>query len=147
MMDLRKPGAVRMVTAMLVIILTSCSVLDGSQRKNEQQSRNDAAVTAIHAMLAKTPGVLKVDAGYSNYITNPGTVQISLIVRGGTDLEHIADLAVGAAWRSQLDPLKSINVGAVEDEDRTKGIERSYSIFDNKTELEAKYGPRPVELR
>jgi hypothetical protein len=94
--------------------------------------------------LAKTPGIVKVSVSYSNYITSPGAAQISLIVMHGTDFEYAADLAVGAVWRSHFEPLHFIRVDVVDDQDRTKGIERGYSIFDDKAELEAKYGPRPV---
>ncbi|MGH8887121.1 MAG: hypothetical protein ACRDYX_18510 [Egibacteraceae bacterium] len=139
-MDLRSGGAV----VALVVVLTGCSLSGRSEQKAEQQARNDAETITIQSELAKVPGVVDVKVLYSNYITEPGAGSANLIVEHGTDLERIADLTVGVVWRSQLDPLKSIRVGVLEDKDRTVGVVRSYSIFDDKAELEAKYGPRPV---
>ncbi len=137
--------SVGVVTAVaLVMVLAGCSVSGGSQRKAEQQARNDAEKTIIKDELAKTPGMVKVSVNYSNYITSSGAAQVSLIVTHGTNFEHAADLAVAAVWRSHFDPLHFIRVDVVDDQDRTEGIERGYSIFDDKAELEAKYGPRPV---
>lgn len=142
-MRLDNRGAMIGMAVMLVLILTSCSLSGRSPQKAEQQARNDAEVTAIHDMLTKTPGVAKVSVGYSDYITAPGSAHVNLTVTGGTDLEHAADLAIEAVWHSQLDPLKSIRVGVVDDNAST-GIERGYNVFDGKAELEAKYGPRPA---
>ncbi|MGH8895982.1 MAG: hypothetical protein ACRDZ4_02900 [Egibacteraceae bacterium] len=141
-MRLRSGSAVTAVA--LIMVLAGCSVSGGPQRKAEQQARNDAEESILKDELAKTPGMVRVSVSYSNYITSPGAAQVSLIVTHGTDFEHAADLAVGAIWRSHFDPLHFIRVDVVDDQDRTEGIERGYSIFDDLAELEAKYGPRPV---
>lgn len=143
-MGLHNGGATIALTAALTVVLAGCSLSGRSQQQAKQQVRNDAAVAAVHDTLAKTPGVVKVDIGYSNYITNPGAAQAILTVERGTDLERVADLVVEAVWRSQLDPLESITVGVGDNQDSSPGLGRIYDVVDKAAELKAKYGPRPV---
>lgn len=140
-----------MVIMLVAVALTliSCS----SKRKSEQQARNDAEAAAIQAELSKIPGVAKVEVLYSNYITDPGSGSANLRVEEGTDMEHIADLAAEAIWRSRLEPLNTISVRVGGGEGGSPSTDRDYLVGnkddpdDNTVELEAKYGPRPVEAR
>lgn len=142
-MVLAHRSALFAMAAILVIALSSCSLSGGSQRKAEQQARNDAEVAAIHETLMKIPGVARVSVGYSDYITAPGSAHVNLTVTGSANLERAADLAIETVWHSHLHPLKSIRVGVVNDS-ASVGIERGYNVLDQKAEIETRYGPRPI---
>jgi len=133
-----------MVVAVLMVTLSGCALSGRSERHAAQQARNDAAVTAIRDELSQVPGVVDVDVTYANDASNAGASGISLIVRKGVDFEQVNDLAVRTVWFSQLNPLGSIGIGVLLDEDRTQGISRNYNEFDDWGELEARYGPRLV---
>jgi len=130
----------------MVVTLSGCSLFGKSERKAVEQARNDAATAAIHDALMQDPHVVEAYVTYINDPTDVGSSGVDLIVREGTDLEQVNDLAVRTVWRSQLDPLVGIAVSVL-NEDRTQGISHDYNEFEDWDELEAKYGPRPVPDR
>lgn len=140
-------GSLMAVVAALVLAFAGCS-----SGNAEQKARNDQEAVAVQSELAEVPGVVKVEVRYAQEFTISGSGSANLIVKHGTDLEQVADQAVGAIWRSRLDPLRTIRVSVLVDEDRTVGFVRDYVLIrehsqDKTAELEAKYGPRPVKTR
>lgn len=139
-------GATIVLVPALVVVLAGCSSSERTRRNAERAVRDNAIEVELEGQLEKTPGVVKVDVRYCyGSLTCSGDAGVSLTVEPGSNLEQIADLAVGAIWRSPLDPLEAftVNVGS-DTQDGRPFVRRNYTILHDRAELEAKWGHRPA---
>jgi hypothetical protein len=136
---------------LLVVTLVGCAAggrsggaADGSGGGADRDARNKAESDAVDRALRTLPGVVRVDGGYTRDVSNAGgAVVLSVTVRPGTDLGHVADEAVRRVWLSRLDPVTSMTVTVGPDGDPAGAIDRHADFRFDRDQLTSTYGPRP----
>jgi hypothetical protein len=137
-----RAAAARAIAAMAVgcVLVAGC----GGSYSREPSPANLAESDAILKRLAKLPGVVRVDGGYSRNATDPGSAGVGIGVRAGADMEGLADRAVAAFWRSRIDQMRALDVGVVRVDKPTVNVNRFVDFKLDADELTRRYGPRPA---
>jgi hypothetical protein len=131
--------------AILFAILVVGCAAGGNGRPDDRDTRNKAESDAVVKRLRQLPGVLRVDGGYNRDASNPGGAAVlSITVRLGTDLQHVADEAVRLVWLSHLDPISSMTATVGPDGNPGAAIDRHADFKFDQDQLTASYGPRPT---
>jgi hypothetical protein len=145
----RRPASSRLpltaLAILFVITVAGCTASGGPSRNDDRDARNKAESDAVVRALRQLPGVVRVDGGYSRDASNPGgAVVLSITVRPGTDLQHVADETVRLVWLSRLDPITSMTVTVGPEGDPGAAIDRHADFKFERDQLTAMYGPRPA---
>jgi hypothetical protein len=139
---------VALLLALLGLTVLACDGSDGSPDGGSAPSpgpANAAESAALKQALAARPEVLRVDGGYTRGPTNAaGAVTLSITVRPGSELDHVAQEAVKAVWLSRLAPLGSMTVTVGPDDDPGAAIDVHADFTDDRDRLTSQYGPRPI---
>jgi hypothetical protein len=113
--------------------------------RQEPTAANRAESDAIMGRLSELPGVVRSEGGYAFNASDPGSVSVLIEARAGSDLDRLADQAVGIVWRSKLDPIESVIVRVIRNEQPAGTVLRDADFAMQKRELTRRYGPRAVE--
>jgi hypothetical protein len=127
------------VVVLLAAALGVVSACGGSAGEVE---RAESICRQIEATLAAEPGVVGATANFIHSSVNPGDASVNLLVGEGADTAYLTSVATRLVWQSHLDPLRRINI--------TIGTDppvKTYSLPEQKGELERAYGKRPYTDR
>jgi hypothetical protein len=147
-------GARTVLLTVLVLALAGCTGgpspaephRSGSSPPSGRDASNQAEIAAVRQRLAQVPSVLRVDGGYSHDPSNAGgDVMLAITVRPGTDPNAVAEAAVRAVWLSRLTPVGSMTAAVGPDDDPGATIYRHVDFDDDRADLSARYGRRPVD--
>jgi len=128
-------------SALLCAVAVLAAGCEGSYSR-EPSKANAAESDAIRQRLARLPGVVRADGGYSYNLEDPGSVSLSISVRRGTPLRPVADKAIEWVWRSRL-PISALGVLVGRHDDPSVTLERDLVLKTDGAALARRYGPRP----
>jgi cobalamin biosynthesis protein CbiG len=137
------PARLAAMAVACVVVVVGC----GDSYSPKPSQANLAESDAILKRLAKLPGVVRVDGGYVRNATDPGSAGVGIGVREGADMEALADKAIGAFWRSRLDPITAMDVTVVRTDKPTLHVFRNVNFKLDADELTQRYGARPRARR
>lgn len=120
--------------------------ISGCAQSPETREANNAITQRMEAVLAENPDVVRTTLSYQNNITAGKSLDASVGVREGADLGPVAEETTKVIWTSELAPLRNVTVYVWDTGDDARYDERRLNFEDTAliTELEGKYGPRPV---
>jgi hypothetical protein len=133
-----RPAAAIALLSVVTLLAAGCK---GSYSR-EPSRANAAESDAIRRRLARLPGVVRVDGGYSYNLEDSGSVSLSVSVRRGTRLRPIAGKAIEWVWRSRL-PISAMGVLVGRDDDPRVALKRDLVLAKDGTALTRRYGRRP----
>jgi hypothetical protein len=139
-------SVVLVAVVLVTVALAGCASgggAGGPSRREDRDARNRTESDTVNRSLGRLPGVLRVDGGYRRDASNAhGAVVLSITVRPGTDLAHVADQAIRAVWRSRLDPVSSMTVTVGSEDKPAAAIDRHTDFLFDRGQLTTSYGPR-----
>jgi hypothetical protein len=138
-------GRIATLLALLVVAAAGCSIGGGRARPDDRDARNKAESDAVAKALGQLPGVLRVDGGYTRDLSNAGGAEVlSITVRPGTDLQHVADEAIRRTWLSRIGPITALSVTVGPAGEPNAAIDRHADFKFDSDQLTSRYGPRPA---
>ncbi|GGN23632.1 hypothetical protein FHR83_002782 [Actinoplanes campanulatus] len=131
---------------LLVALLLLVAGLAGCGLGEREHEAASAITQRLQSDLEGRSEVAGAEVIYQDNFTASRRADASVRIKAGADVAAVTDEVVRMIWASELEPLRSVTVTVWDEADNQRNETRRLDFEDpaTKTELEGKYGPRPV---
>lgn len=136
----RRTAGVPCPLLLALVLATGCQV-DGQDQDDASLAENRERAAALAERWEALPGVERVRVSYVDDLDNSPGLNASISC-SGCDVSGMADRVTREVWASQLDPLRTIRVRVLDEEDQADRVSESFVLPDDGAELERRFGER-----